>query len=46
MLASSAEAQSQPRGAQPPAVQFEHVALAFDDDVILRDVSFSVPVGG
>jgi phospholipid/cholesterol/gamma-HCH transport system ATP-binding protein len=31
---------------QPPAVAFEHVALAFDDDVILRDVSFSIPVGG
>jgi phospholipid/cholesterol/gamma-HCH transport system ATP-binding protein len=46
MLASSAEAQSQPRGTQPPAVQFEHVALAFDDDVVLRDVSFSIPVGG
>ena len=25
---------------------FEHVALAFDDDVVLRDVSFSIPVGG
>ena len=45
MLASRAEAQSQPRGALPPAVAFEHVALAFDDDVILRDVSFSIPVG-
>jgi phospholipid/cholesterol/gamma-HCH transport system ATP-binding protein len=28
-----------------PAVSFEHVALAFDDDVVLRDVSFSVPSG-
>ena len=47
MLASRAEAQSQPpRGDQPPAVAFEHVALAFDDDVILRDVTFSIPVGG
>ena len=46
MLASRTEAQSQPRGEQPPAVQFEHVALAFDDDVVLRDVSFSIPVGG
>ena len=46
MLVSSAEAQSQPLGTQPPAVQFEHVALAFDDDVVLRDVSFSIPVGG
>ena len=46
MLASRAEAQSQPRGGQPPAVAFEHVALAFDDDVILRDVTFSIPIGG
>jgi phospholipid/cholesterol/gamma-HCH transport system ATP-binding protein len=46
MLASRAEAQPQPRGDQPPAVAFEHVALAFDDDVILRDVTFSIPVGG
>ena len=28
-----------------PAVEFEHVALAFDDDVVLRDVSFTVPHG-
>jgi phospholipid/cholesterol/gamma-HCH transport system ATP-binding protein len=27
------------------AVVFEHVALAFDDFVVLRDVSFSIPVG-
>ena len=46
MLASRAEAQSQPRGSQHPAVAFEHVALAFDDDVILRDVTFSIPIGG
>jgi phospholipid/cholesterol/gamma-HCH transport system ATP-binding protein len=30
----------------PPAVEFEHVSLAFDDDVVLRDLSFSIPVGG
>jgi phospholipid/cholesterol/gamma-HCH transport system ATP-binding protein len=30
---------------QTPAVEFEHVALAFDDDVVLRDVSFTVPHG-
>jgi phospholipid/cholesterol/gamma-HCH transport system ATP-binding protein len=29
----------------PPAVVFEHVSLAFDDHVVLRDVSFSVPKG-
>jgi phospholipid/cholesterol/gamma-HCH transport system ATP-binding protein len=27
-----------------PAVEFEHVSLSFDDNVVLRDVSFSVPV--
>ena len=29
----------------PPAVVFEHVSLAFDDHVVLRDVSFSVSKG-
>ena len=29
----------------PPAVALEHVSLAFDDDVVLRDVSFSVAAG-
>jgi phospholipid/cholesterol/gamma-HCH transport system ATP-binding protein len=28
------------------AVQFDHVTFAFDDNVVLRDVSFSVPKGG
>jgi ABC-type transporter Mla maintaining outer membrane lipid asymmetry ATPase subunit MlaF len=28
-----------------PVVLFEHVSLAFDGNVVLRDVSFSVPVG-
>ncbi len=32
-------------GAKVPVVVFEHVSLAFDDDVVLRDVSFSVPAG-
>lgn len=32
-------------GTAPDAVLFERVSLAFDDNVILRDVSFSVPVG-
>jgi len=31
--------------AQLPAVVFEHVSFAFDDHVVLRDVSFSVPAG-
>jgi phospholipid/cholesterol/gamma-HCH transport system ATP-binding protein len=29
----------------PPAVVFEHVSLAFDEHVVLRDVSFSVSKG-
>ena len=28
-----------------PAVVFEHVMIAFDDDVVLRDVSFTIPRG-
>jgi phospholipid/cholesterol/gamma-HCH transport system ATP-binding protein len=32
-------------GARPEAVVFEHVALAFDDAVVLRDVSFTVRAG-
>jgi phospholipid/cholesterol/gamma-HCH transport system ATP-binding protein len=28
-----------------PAVQFEHVSLAFDDHVVLKDLSFTVPKG-
>lgn len=28
------------------AVEFSHVSLAFDDHVVLRDLSFSVPQGG
>lgn len=28
-----------------PAVEFDHVSFAFDDHVILRDVSFAVPQG-
>jgi len=34
-----------PPGAAPPAVSFEHVSFAFDEHVVLRDVSFSVPKG-
>jgi phospholipid/cholesterol/gamma-HCH transport system ATP-binding protein len=29
-----------------PAVVFDRVSFAFDDHVVLRDVSFSVPMGG
>ncbi len=30
---------------QPPAVEFDRVSFAFDNHVILRDVSFSIPKG-
>ena len=33
-------------GAIPPAVVFDRVSFAFDDHVVLRDVSFRVPQGG
>lgn len=29
----------------PPAVEFEHVSFAFDEQVVLDDVSFTVPKG-
>lgn len=29
----------------PPAVAFEHVSFAFDDHVVLNDISFVVPAG-
>ena len=29
----------------PPAVVFEHVSLAFDEHVVLKDISFVVPAG-
>jgi len=29
----------------PTAVEFDHVSFAFDDHVLLQDISFSVPVG-
>lgn len=32
-------------GQEPAAVEFEKVSLAFDDHVVLRDLSFSVPKG-
>ncbi|MGE0594157.1 MAG: ABC transporter ATP-binding protein [Vicinamibacterales bacterium] len=43
VAASSGSASS---SAAPCAVEFEHVSFAFDDHVILRDVSFRVPTGG
>jgi phospholipid/cholesterol/gamma-HCH transport system ATP-binding protein len=32
-------------GQEAPAVVFDHVSIAFDDQVVLRDVSFQVPRG-
>jgi ABC-type multidrug transport system fused ATPase/permease subunit len=32
-------------GSGHPSIVFDRVSLAFDDDVVLRDVSFSVPSG-
>jgi phospholipid/cholesterol/gamma-HCH transport system ATP-binding protein len=34
-----------PENEAAPAVVFDKVSFAFDDDVVLRDVSFSVPTG-
>lgn len=34
-----------PSGSEVPAVSFESVSLAFDDNVVLRDVSFTVAIG-
>lgn len=33
------------RGTATPAVVFDHVSIAFDEQVVLRDVSFSIPKG-
>lgn len=29
----------------PPVVEFDHVSLAFDDNVVLKDISFTIPKG-
>jgi phospholipid/cholesterol/gamma-HCH transport system ATP-binding protein len=34
-----------PRVDQSLAVVFEHVSFAFDDNVVLRDISFTIPTG-
>jgi phospholipid/cholesterol/gamma-HCH transport system ATP-binding protein len=36
---------TQPEGDAADAVKFEHVSLAFDEKVVLRDVSFTLPRG-
>jgi phospholipid/cholesterol/gamma-HCH transport system ATP-binding protein len=30
---------------EPPAIEFEHVQLAFDDNAVLKDVNFTLPKG-
>ena len=35
----------QPADAETPAISFEHVSLAFDDNEVLRDVTFTVRPG-
>jgi phospholipid/cholesterol/gamma-HCH transport system ATP-binding protein len=44
-LAAAVASESQATDAKADVVVFEHVALAFDDNVVLRDVSFAVPSG-
>lgn len=47
-MESSVAPTSAPTSAEstaPPAVVFDKVSFAFDDHVVLRDVSFSVPTG-
>jgi phospholipid/cholesterol/gamma-HCH transport system ATP-binding protein len=34
-----------PDDRQPPAIELAHVSLAFDDHVVLRDISFTAPRG-
>ena len=38
-------ADSPPIDAAPPAVEFSHVSLAFDEHVVLRDLNLTVPKG-
>ena len=45
-LAATQEGAARGRqGAETPVVQFDHVSLAFDDKVVLRDVSFTLRKG-
>lgn len=45
MLETLSTSDAKPRDANQPVVALEHVSLAFDEKVILRDVSFSVLPG-
>lgn len=45
MQAHTEEAEARAAEGADPAVVFEHVSFAFDDHVVLRDVSFVVPRG-
>ena len=43
--AERGKADGVPDGTAEPVVRFEHVALAFDDKVVLEDVSFTLAEG-
>jgi phospholipid/cholesterol/gamma-HCH transport system ATP-binding protein len=43
---ATAAAQTEIVDDRSPAVTFEHVTFAFDDHVVLRDISFIIPRGG
>jgi phospholipid/cholesterol/gamma-HCH transport system ATP-binding protein len=45
-LSTSQLAPSSPNPAGSPSIVFDHVSFAFDDHVVLRDISFSIPKGG
>ena len=44
-MSTDAAAGPKTGGHETPAVSVEHVSFAFDDNVVLRDVSFTVPKG-
>lgn len=45
-LLTATPAATAERNVAPPAVAFDAVSFAFDDHVVLRDISFEVPAGG
>jgi phospholipid/cholesterol/gamma-HCH transport system ATP-binding protein len=47
MVQGAIDRAAEPSGAEPgaPVVEFDHVSLAFDDKVVLRDVSFALNAG-
>ncbi len=45
MIAAETQSPAQTAPVEPAAVVFDHVMLAFDEKVILRDVTFTLPAG-